>query len=331
MTISLQNIQSEENPNTPISLTLLVVILHDLDYFADLLTAWKTVGVPGVTILQSVGGFQAQDWANRSGLASLLSLFEQGRPEQRTLMALVDDQGLLERAIAEADRIVGGFDRPRSGILFTLPAGIALGLQKWGSKPKNESEDQPDTPRPSPLIQWFEDDLIERGEEQRLADWRAVRGTKIGTIIKHNRLEPVIVRTDTPLPHVSLMLLAAPHAAVACVVNSEDRLMGVINQQQLGEAMLVPIVPEEFMENPADYIRALDASNGKMPEIAADIMVSPVYVQPEESLDTAYQRMHQAGLVGIPVVDGQYRVLGYLSLLELLNICYPVTKSAKES
>jgi CBS domain-containing protein len=300
------------------------VILHDLDCFADLLDTWEHIGVPGVTILQSVGGFQAKDWAIRTGLASLLGLFEQDKPEQRTLFALLDDPDLLVQAIAEADRIVGGFDRPRSGILFTLPVGTVLGLQKWGKRPpKTLAQEGESSPAVSPLIQWFEEDLKARGKGHMLADWRKLRALSVAEIVGNLRVQPTIVRTDAALTFVIRAMSENSQAALACVVNLENRLMGVISQDQLGESLLVNIIPEEFIENPGEYSKTLEVASGQQPQIAADLMRSPVYVMLEDTLEAAYKRMHQAGLIGLPVVDLQYRVQGYLSLLELLTVCYP--------
>jgi nitrogen regulatory protein P-II 1 len=318
-----------EKPKTT-QLTLLVVILHDLDYFGEILETWKQIGVPGVTILQSVGSFQAQDLVNRTGLANFLGIFDQGKPQQRTLLALIDDENLLERAIAEADRIVRGFDRPRSGILFTLPAGQALGLKKWGTKPvKDEAELAPEK-EASPLLQWFEEDLKARGEGRMLEDWRHQRATPVSEIMENLQLNPTIVHTDATLPQVVSEMAQNPRAELACVVNTEERLVGVIDQHQLGEAMLVNVVPEEFLESPEDYARAMDAANGKRPQIAADVMSPPLYVSGDDTLDVAYQKMHKAHLAGLPVVDVKYRVLGYISLLEVLSVCYPQVPSTDE-
>ena len=106
-------------------LTLVIVILHNLDLLPNLLEAWKQAGIPGVTILPSTGGFQAAAQFQRGGLASLLKLVDQANPSQRLLFSLVDNENTLAIAISEAERVVGGFDRPHSGILFTLPVGKA--------------------------------------------------------------------------------------------------------------------------------------------------------------------------------------------------------------
>jgi hypothetical protein len=55
---------------------LLVVILDDLERMADLLKAWQAIGVPGVTILESVGGYRVSTWLSRVGLGALDRLFE---------------------------------------------------------------------------------------------------------------------------------------------------------------------------------------------------------------------------------------------------------------
>ncbi len=46
---------------------MLVVISLDLKRLPALLAAWKRIGVPGVTLTNSVGGYQAVNWLERSG------------------------------------------------------------------------------------------------------------------------------------------------------------------------------------------------------------------------------------------------------------------------
>ena len=123
--------------------TLLMITLHDLTHMPELLEAWKRIGVPGVTILNSMGGFQASELVRSKGLGGFLKMFEEVRSGQRTLFSLIDDPELLELAISEADRIVKGFDRPQSGILFTLPIGQVLGLKKWGQESETEGSEIP--------------------------------------------------------------------------------------------------------------------------------------------------------------------------------------------
>lgn len=154
--------------------TLVIVILQNADLLPELLNAWRRVGVPGSTILFSAGGHEAVKMERRSGLGNLLNIFDQDKGTQRTIIAIIDDPDILEIAIAEADRIVKGFDTPHSGILFTMPLGQVLGLQKWGqSQREPETKDEPDTDEKSAarLLQWFEEDVKGRYGEDALKDW----------------------------------------------------------------------------------------------------------------------------------------------------------------
>ncbi|MFV1859245.1 MAG: CBS domain-containing protein, partial [Anaerolineales bacterium] len=45
-----------------------------------------------------------------------------------------------------------------------------------------------------------------------------------------------------------------------------------------------------------------------------------VWVKRGETVREAFKRMHEHNLSGLPVVDEQYHVVGYINLLELLAI-----------
>jgi hypothetical protein len=184
---------------TASNVTLLVVILHDADSLPELLRTWRKIGVPGSTILPSAGSYEAENWVKRSGLSSFLSLFDQTKLQQRTLLSLIDDPEILELAIAEADRVVKGFDSPHSGILFTLPIGQVLGLQKWNQIIKEEqtaSENEQASSQQSHLMRWFEEDVIERYGEQALLDWSKQRSTPVSDIIHLLSIQPTIKQTQ---------------------------------------------------------------------------------------------------------------------------------------
>ncbi len=66
---------------------LLMITLHDLTHMPELLEAWKRIGVPGVTILNSMGGFQASELVRSKGLGGFLKMFEEVRSGQRTLFS----------------------------------------------------------------------------------------------------------------------------------------------------------------------------------------------------------------------------------------------------
>ena len=109
---------------------LLIIVLDDLNYLPELLRVWQEIGVPGATILESVGAHRARSWLSRVGLDSLEHLFEAKEVRRRTLLAAIDDEDLLHQAVAEAERVVGGFDRPHTGMLLALPVMLSRGLMK---------------------------------------------------------------------------------------------------------------------------------------------------------------------------------------------------------
>ena len=304
--------------------TLLMITLHDLTHMPELLEAWKRIGVPGVTILNSMGGFQASELVRSKGLGGFFKMFEEVRSGQRTLFSLIDDPELLELAISEADRIVKGFDRPQSGILFTLPIGQVLGLNKWGQASETEdSEIPPEEDRAkSNLLGWLQDDIEARYGEGALRDWSTQRSKQVSEIMRKPAQKPVVVQMDNTLQTVLQGFLGDPDACFACVVNSEGRLMGIIESQQLAEVMFIPVMPEEYINDPQGYEMVLQHADIEQIPVAADIMIDPVFVKPDDTVEQTYHLLKEHHLAGLPVVDKNYRVEGYVTLLELMAACF---------
>ncbi len=303
--------------------TALIVILHEPEELPRLLRAWDRVGVPGATILPSMGGFQAQKQVRRGGLSGLLTMFTNDEPGQRTIVSLIDDPETLARAISEADRVVKGFDSPRSGILFTLPIGNVLGLQKWREKPHPTPAKTEDEQEHSNLLKWFQEDLKETYGREALTDWSRQRGMQVSNIIHQLDLDPIIVRVDTPVQQVLQAFAENPQVDTAAVVNTEGRLMGIITTSALANVLMAPVVPEAFIENPAGYEQALKYAQPGQEILAADIMREPVYAMLDATLRETFQRMRESGLNGLPVVNLLYQVKGYITLLEVMCSCFP--------
>lgn len=314
--------------------TLLIVILHNLELLPELLDAWKKVGIPGITLLPSLGGFEAVNQLQRSGLAGLLSVFEQTSPKQRTIMSLIDNEETLSIAISEAERVVGGFDRPHSGILFTLPVGQALGLQKWGATRSPEKEVKETSREKKPLdkgaanlLGWFEEEVRELYGKKTLAGWRKTRSLQVSTAFKTLLNQPTLVSVDSPIRDVLSAFLNNPHVPVVCVINQEERLVGMIKEEWFAEMMLIPAMPENFIQDPDQYEKALAYARMKPDQKAFDIMVDPDFISHDCSLEEAFMQMQSKAAIGLPLVNKHYRVVGYLSLTELLGIYFTQDES----
>jgi CBS domain-containing protein len=283
---------------------LLVVILEDLSRLQKLMAAWKRVGVPGVTILQSVGGFHAENWFERLGLRGISRLFDQDEVRQRTLMSLIDGEDFLEQAIAEADKVVGGFDRPHSGILFTLPVGRTLGLRKWDQDETEEAQS---------------------AEERRFTAGRLRLTTPVSEVVDVLRLDPAVVSPDARLEEIVVELLAHPNVQVVCVQNEDKHLVGLIDMTNLSNALFQAIFPEEYLGKLSHLDEVLRFVDRTKIHRAADIMEEPASVRLKDTLQEAFHIVHQRGLPGVPVIDDQYHIIGYINLLELMAVCLGYT------
>lgn len=277
---------------------LLIVILDDLARLPALLQAWQSIGLPGATILESAGAYRTTTWLRRVGLGALNRLFEAEEVRRRTLLVAVEDAALLEQAIAEAERVVGGFDRPASGLLLVLPVAQVRGLHKVQPQPRRER--LPRALRP---------------------EWMIHRNTPVGEAAQLLELHPALVKPEMALDEVPQAMLAHPRVHVACVVSDEGRLIGVLDLRTLADDLFFHIMPEEFLSEVTDLEHVLEFADKSRVRTVADAMKKPVWVKQRETVKDAFKRMHEHGLPGLPVVDDRYHVVGYINLLELMAVC----------
>ena len=279
---------------------LLVVILNDLSVLPDLLKHWQEIGVPA-TLLQSRGAYKTSSWLERVGLSMLGRAFETEEIEQRTLMSVIEDDELLERAIAEAERVVGGFDRPHSGLLFVLPVGRALGLKKRH--------------RPS-----AEELIASPTLETALGELERIRCVPVSEVLAVHDLQPAIVQPEDTLLDVAHKMLDHTNVTLACVVNEEGRLVGIVRLLAIANDLFMQLMPEEFLHELSELEEAFEYAERFKHRRAADVMEEAVAVQANDTIRTAFARMHDHKLPGLPVVDETNHVIGYINLLEMLAL-----------
>lgn len=286
---------------------LLIVILDDLRSMPSLLHAWQEIGVPGATILESVGAYRASSWLARVGLGAVGRLFEAEEVRRRTLLVAIETDELLAQAVAEAERVMGGFDRPNSGLLLVLPVAQVRGLHKVQPKPPRRL---PPAVRP---------------------DWAIQRDTPVEVVVATLNLEPTIVHRNTPLDQVAQAMLAHPRVHVVCVLNDNEQLVGVLDLRTLADDFFFRIMPEEFLSEITDLEHAMQFAQMSGVRTAADAMHDPVWVKHGETVKDAFKRMHEHHLSGLPVVDDRYHVVGYINLLELMAVCLEPTADDMEA
>jgi nitrogen regulatory protein PII len=113
---------------------LIVVILTDMEVYHDVLRVWEEAGVPGATILNSLGmRHHQQRHAQRDDLPlipSLRSILEQDEFSNRTIFSVVPDDFDVEDLIRRTEALVGNFDTPHTGLLFVVPVTTIRGLSR---------------------------------------------------------------------------------------------------------------------------------------------------------------------------------------------------------
>ncbi|MGC8878357.1 MAG: CBS domain-containing protein [Anaerolineae bacterium] len=274
---------------------LIVLVLDNMTVLPTLLETWQSVGVPGVTILQSAGAYRTQKWLRRMGLGALDRLFESEETSRRTLLAAVEDDIVLERALAEAERLMGGFAHPESGLLLVLPVSQALGLHK---SPKRE---------------------MDVGAHEAIhGGWLAWHNRSAAEIATLLNLRPVVVQRDTVLDQIPQALMAQPDVQVVCVTSEDDVLVGLLTISDLANALLFYEMPEEFLSEVTDLEGVIEFVERSRVRTAADVMKPPVWVRQDDPVKLVFKRMHQHQLPGLPVVDETYHIVGYISMLALL-------------
>lgn len=124
---------------------LLVLVLDDLEKFSAILESWEQAGVPGITVFDSVGSRILRERVNRDDvplIPSLRSLFASEEDHNRTLFTVLEDDMVLERAIAAAQSVVGDFMQPHTGILFVMPVSRTWGVPKTRRTRKPRAADK---------------------------------------------------------------------------------------------------------------------------------------------------------------------------------------------
>jgi nitrogen regulatory protein P-II 1 len=101
---------------------LLIVILeksYDLDLLID---KYRQIGITGATIIDSSGiGNSMLHQSDLPVIANIRQLFEAGNlSNSHTLLSVVPDEQVLDNAMKEISEIVGGFNKPDTGIMFSI-------------------------------------------------------------------------------------------------------------------------------------------------------------------------------------------------------------------
>jgi len=140
--------------------------------------------------------------------------------------------------------------------------------------------------------------------------------------------DPVIVHGTDSLHRLAELAIERPSCRVLSVVDDAERLVGLVPVRLLVNDIFLKIVPEEFLGVIADVDDVMEYARHIRARTAADIMLESVSVRREQTVRDAFETMHKAHLNGLPIVDDEGRVIGYLDQLELLLVWVRATGRA---
>lgn len=134
------------------------------------------------------------------------------------------------------------------------------------------------------------------------------------------QMRPVIVPETASLQRVAEAAVANTACRVIAVVDAAGRLTGVIPVHRLVNDIFLKIVPEEALGEIEDLDAALDYARHLGARVAGEIMSEPVSVRLEETVRDAFAKLQSSELNGLPIIDAERRVVGYIDQLELLLV-----------
>ncbi len=131
--------------------------------------------------------------------------------------------------------------------------------------------------------------------------------------------QPLLVKEDASLGSAAMLASDKQEIDTFAVVDDRGILIGVLNVDALVEDMLADLLPEGFLPDVTGLSELLSSAHPFVQHrIVGEIMDEACAVTEDDTVDTAIQKMHTRKLRGIPVVDGEGKVVAYLDLFDTL-------------
>ncbi len=109
---------------------LLVIILNKTEHLSQLLSSMLKRNICGATVLDSTGMIKViseQSVEPPSIFGSLREFINPSRESSKTIFMVLPDEK-IETAKSIVKEVTGGFDKPDTGIMFTIPVSYAEGI-----------------------------------------------------------------------------------------------------------------------------------------------------------------------------------------------------------
>src|SRR5690606_34902715 len=93
------------------------------DHLDDILSGFIDVGVSGATILDSQGMANIIVESNRQHIflyGHLKALIQDARPYNKTIFTILENEELVEKAVAVVQNVIGDVPKPGVGFMFSV-------------------------------------------------------------------------------------------------------------------------------------------------------------------------------------------------------------------
>jgi hypothetical protein len=119
---------------------MVMLVLDDPNRLDEVLEAWRSAGVSGVTIMESIGAYR-RETRRVTGryLFGLPRLTESAERSQYTLIAVVPDGRTAELCLKASERIVGDLNEPNTGVFAAWELSSAKGVPGPAAKTEGDS------------------------------------------------------------------------------------------------------------------------------------------------------------------------------------------------
>ena len=144
--------------------------------------------------------------------------------------------------------------------------------------------------------------------------------TSVREALGGKSLQPCVVEESVDLLRVCERLGETPGVDIVAVADEAGHLRGIIPVRLLLDELFLHVAPEEFLADLQAVGGVEEFGKLSRARSARDLMQPAVYVTMDDSVRDAFSRMHERRLEGLPVVDKDMRIVGYLGRLQLIQL-----------
>ncbi len=133
-------------------------------------------------------------------------------------------------------------------------------------------------------------------------------------------LAPPAVHPTDSLQTVVGAFASDPGTRLVFVTDDDDRLLGAVTERRLDSDLVRHVLPEPLWPalGELDTRDLMRVAQGRI-QTAGSLMTPCINTHPEASLGSAVINLIRGGQLSIALVDESQRLLGYLSLFEILT------------